>query len=115
MSNYEVSGRLFVLEKIYALLMAHIDDIGGDLPEGKTLDDLSMKDFARIVAAHDYDIGQVNLDDLEKAEDDFWMGAQEELKEFRAEVEFYRKYIAFNKERIKNKNEDADEEEEVRG
>lgn len=110
MSSYEVSGRLFVLEKIYALLKENIDTIGGDLPEGKTLDDLSMKDFARIVAAHDYDIGQINLDDLEKAEDDFWTGAQEELTEFRAEVEFYRKYIAFNKERIKN-----EDEEEVRG
>ena len=112
MSSYEVSGRLFVLEKIYEMLMAHVDDIGGDLPEGKTLDDMSMKDFARIVAEHDFDIDQINLDDLEKAEDDFWMGAQDELTEFRAEVEFYRKYIAFNKERIKNKNED---EEEVRG
>lgn len=75
-----------------------------------------MKDFARIVAAHNYDIGQVNLDDLEKAEDDFWMGASDELKEFQAEVWFYRKYIAFNKERIKNEDGDEDEEEEeVRG
>ena len=110
MSNYEVSGRLFVLEKIYEMLMAHIDDINGDLPEGKTLDDMNMKDFARIVAEHDYGIGQINLDDLEKAEDDFWMGAQDELTEFRAEVEFYRKYTAFNKERFKN-----EDEEEVRG
>ena len=112
MIHEEVLGRLFVLEKIYEMLMAHVDDIGGDLPEGKTLDDMSMKDFARIVAEHDFDIDQINLDDLEQVADDFWMGAQDELTEFRAEVEFYRKYTAFNKGRFKKENED---EEEVRG
>lgn len=91
MIHEKASGRLFVLEKVYEWLLAKVGNDGGDYLEGKTLDDMSLIDFAQIVAKHDYDIDQINLDVDEEAADDFWMGAYSEWTEFKNAVKSYRK------------------------